>query len=145
MKTYQLPENPAGSFLMCDSCGTRYTALRSDYFAHPPDLEIRCACEGCDGRPLILGRTVTYDVPVNSGDEATVVIAHEVAPTSALELVRAYVGRRFFYTVDSLTFPIRIIDARMSYGASQVKVTPAADGSGSKWIAVSSLGREITR
>ena len=67
-----------------------------------------------------------------------------------LEL-RALIGKRYHYSpVDDnarnggLVFHVRVIDARYVYGSIHVKVTPATDGTGDKWVNVRSLGREVT-
>ena len=67
--------------------------------------------------------------------------------------LQAYVGKRYHYTIcglgrgptdHGLTVHVRVIDAKEVYGHIRVCITPATDGSGSTWVNVQSLGREVT-
>jgi hypothetical protein len=62
-----------------------------------------------------------------------------------VEFFKRYVGNRYRYELDSLLIHVRVIDVRTYYGRTQVCITPATDGSGSKWVNVESLGREVTQ
>jgi hypothetical protein len=67
-----------------------------------------------------------------------------------LELFQRYIGKHYRYHLpemsersSGLTFHIRVIDVRTVYGRLQVCITPADNGSGSRWVNVESLGSEV--
>lgn len=68
-----------------------------------------------------------------------------------LQSLQPYIGKRYRYHIaqmsersSGLTFHVRIIDARHTYGRIQLCITPATDGSGSRWVNLESLGSEVT-
>lgn len=56
----------------------------------------------------------------------------------------AFIGKHYRYHLNGLTFHVRVIDARVVYGAIQLCITPATDGNGSKWVSANSLDSEVT-
>lgn len=68
-----------------------------------------------------------------------------------VELFQRFIGKHYRYHLpelsersSGLTFYVRILDVRTVYGRTQLCITPATDGSGSKWVNLDSLGSEVT-
>ena len=67
-----------------------------------------------------------------------------------LTTLQPYINKRYRYHVASmserssgLTFHVRVIDARTTYGRLQLCITPADNGSGSRWVNLESLDSEV--